>query len=35
LAKVNLAEAFRRFADLWSPKIVAALNDCDIGCGRN
>ncbi len=24
--KVNLAEAFSRFTDTWSPKIVAALN---------
>src|SRR5713226_2856739 len=28
--KVNLAEAFNRFADLWSPKIVATLNDYDV-----
>jgi mannose-6-phosphate isomerase-like protein (cupin superfamily) len=28
--KVNLAEAFGRFADLWSPKIVATLDDYDV-----
>ena len=28
--KVNLDEAFGRFAELWSPKIVAALNDYDV-----
>jgi mannose-6-phosphate isomerase-like protein (cupin superfamily) len=30
MEKVNLAEAFGRFADLWSPKIVATLNDYDV-----
>jgi mannose-6-phosphate isomerase-like protein (cupin superfamily) len=30
MGKVNLAAAFRRFDDLWSPKIVAELNDYDV-----
>ena len=28
--KVNLTEAFGRFAGLWSPKIVATLDDYDV-----
>jgi mannose-6-phosphate isomerase-like protein (cupin superfamily) len=27
---VNLAEAFARFTDRWSPKIVGELNDCHV-----
>lgn len=30
LTKVNLAEKFLRFSALWSPKIVAELNDNDV-----
>ncbi len=30
MEKVNLAEAFGRFAEHWSPKIVATLNDYDV-----
>ena len=28
--KINLAEKFRLFADLWSPKIVGEVNDIHI-----
>ena len=28
MEQVNLADKFRRFSDLWSPKIVGELNDC-------
>ncbi len=28
--KVNLQERFGRFDDLWSPKIVATVNDYDL-----
>lgn len=28
MESVNLADKFRRFSDLWSPKIVGELNDC-------
>jgi mannose-6-phosphate isomerase-like protein (cupin superfamily) len=28
--KVNLAEAFRRFSDHWSPKIVGEINDSHV-----
>ena len=30
VTKINLGEKFSRFADLWSPKIVADLNDSHI-----
>jgi mannose-6-phosphate isomerase-like protein (cupin superfamily) len=30
MEKVNLVVAFGRFADLWSPKVVASLNDYDV-----
>lgn len=30
LRKINLAEMFGRFADRWSPKIVADLNDSHV-----
>lgn len=28
MQKINLAEAFGRFSDHWSPKIAGELNDC-------
>jgi mannose-6-phosphate isomerase-like protein (cupin superfamily) len=28
--KVNLAEAFGRFQDRWSPKIAGTVNDCHV-----
>ena len=28
--KVNLTEQFARFSDLWSPKVVGAVNDFDV-----
>lgn len=30
LQKVNLEERFDRFAEHWSPKVVAAVNDYDV-----
>jgi len=30
IEKVNIREKFARFADAWSPKLVAAVNDTDI-----
>lgn len=30
VTKINLAEKFSRFADQWSPKIVADLNDSHV-----
>jgi mannose-6-phosphate isomerase-like protein (cupin superfamily) len=30
VTKINLAEKFDRFTDLWSPKIVADLNDSHV-----
>ena len=30
VTKINLAEKFGRFADQWSPKIVADLNDSHV-----
>lgn len=27
MQKVNLSEAFQRFADFWSPKIIGQVND--------
>ena len=27
MGKVNLAEKFRKFADIWSPKLVGELNE--------
>jgi mannose-6-phosphate isomerase-like protein (cupin superfamily) len=30
MPKVNLEEGLRQFADHWSPKIVADLNDCKV-----
>jgi mannose-6-phosphate isomerase-like protein (cupin superfamily) len=27
---INLTEKFGLFADQWSPKIIAELNDCDV-----
>jgi mannose-6-phosphate isomerase-like protein (cupin superfamily) len=30
MKKVNLAEAFARFADHWSPKVVGDINDMQI-----
>ncbi|KPK77727.1 MAG: mannose-6-phosphate isomerase [Gemmatimonas sp. SM23_52] len=30
MEKINLAEKFRLFADLWSPKIVGEVNDFHI-----
>ena len=30
IEKVNLAEKFARFSDLWNPKIVGDLNDSQI-----
>jgi len=31
---INLAEKFGRFTDLWSPKIIAGLNDYDVKLAR-
>ena len=28
--KINLAEKFRTFDDLWSPKIVGQVNECHV-----
>ncbi len=30
MQKVNLAEAFGRFDDRWSPKIIGEVNDCQV-----
>jgi mannose-6-phosphate isomerase-like protein (cupin superfamily) len=30
LQKVNLADKLAQFQDLWSPKAVAAVNDCHV-----
>src|SRR5687767_13358981 len=30
VTKINLAEAFGRFADHWNPKIIADLNDSHV-----
>ncbi|MSR60904.1 MAG: cupin domain-containing protein [Planctomycetes bacterium] len=30
LAKVNLAQAFARFSECWSPKIAGEVNDCHV-----
>ena len=30
MQKVNLAEAFSRFEDQWSPKIIGEVNDCQV-----
>ncbi len=30
MQKVNLAEAFGRFHDQWSPKIIGDVNDCQV-----
>jgi mannose-6-phosphate isomerase-like protein (cupin superfamily) len=32
--KVNLEEQFGRFDELWSPKIVASINDYDVKVGK-
>jgi mannose-6-phosphate isomerase-like protein (cupin superfamily) len=28
--KVNLTDKLAQFSDLWSPKVVATLNDCEV-----
>ena len=30
MAKANLAEKLSQFDELWSPRIVAQFNDCDV-----
>jgi len=30
MQKVNLAEAFGRFDEQWSPKIIGEVNDCQV-----
>ena len=34
IRKINLAEAFRRFSDHWSPKIAAELNGQQVKLAR-
>jgi hypothetical protein len=34
MGKVNLVEAFGRVPDLWSPRIVATLDDYDVKLAR-
>ena len=31
---INLAQAFSRFSDQWSPRIVARVNDCEVKLAR-
>jgi hypothetical protein len=33
MSKVNLADKFRKFEDLWSPKLVGELNENYIKLG--
>ncbi len=30
MQKINLSEAFGRFEELWSPKIIGEVNDCQV-----
>ena len=30
MQKVNLADAFERFGEQWSPKIIGDVNDCQV-----
>ncbi len=30
MRKINLSEKFAEFSDHWSPKIVGAVNDCEV-----
>ncbi|MFC1530502.1 cupin domain-containing protein [Gemmatimonadota bacterium] len=34
MQKVNLAEAFGRFEEQWSPKIIGEVNDCHVKLAR-
>ena len=34
MRKVNLAEAFGRFSEQWSPKIIGEVNDCQVKLAR-